>query len=417
MNTLIQTPTRRILMCVSGMSAAIITETLYALLMQDPPFVPDEIHVVTTSTGKEKIIKELLTPDSGHFHRLMQDYLPGQSMVFNADTVHVISEQRALAQASGVFAGLGNNSEPEFETCLLDDIVTDADNKAAADSIYRVMWQLKNQPNTSTQLHASVAGGRKSMSFYMGHAFSLLAEPDDILSHVLVNEPFENPALRFYYPPLHPEVRTYTEKNFKTKEEVEKSISTSQAGIKLAELSVLKLGGFMGSKDWPVKAQKSFEFAVKLAQAALEPPELLVVLKHDKGWLEVCGEKIKLSPQEFAVFALHALVRQHQEVFPEPAGLELEKLSPEFWDSLGEGFNLKTKSFKPVRSKIQAALREVIGPVAQHFTIEADSDKKKNHTEHRLTILKTAPERIQLEGLGHWLRELKTELGTNEGHE
>lgn len=416
MNTPIQTPTRRILMCVSGMSAAIITETLYALLMQDPPFVPDEIHVVTTSTGKDKIIKELLTSDRGHFHRLMQDYLPEKTVLFNADTVHVISEQRPLELASGVFAGLGNNSEPAFETCLLDDIVTDADNKAAADSIYRVMWQLKNQPNTSTQLHASIAGGRKSMSFYMGHAFSLLAEPDDILSHVLVNEPFET-VPGFYYPPLHPEVKTYI-KNFKTKEETKESISTSEAEIKLAELSVLKIGGLMGKgKDWPAKAQKSFEFAVKLTQAALEPPELHVVLKHDKGWLEVCGEKIKLSPQEFAVFALHALVRQHQEVFPEPAGLELEELSPEFWDSLGEGFNFKTKDFKPVRSKIQAALREVIGPVAQHFTIEADSDKKKNHTDRRPTILKTAPERIQLEGLGHWLRELKNELGTNKGHE
>ncbi|WP_157991654.1 hypothetical protein [Caldimonas tepidiphila] len=36
---------RRVLVCVCGMSPAVITETLYVLMHQDPPFVPDEVHV------------------------------------------------------------------------------------------------------------------------------------------------------------------------------------------------------------------------------------------------------------------------------------------------------------------------------------------------------------------------------------
>ena len=52
MNNSARSGIRRILMCVSGMSPAVVTETLYALLTQDEPFVPDEVHVITTHKGK-----------------------------------------------------------------------------------------------------------------------------------------------------------------------------------------------------------------------------------------------------------------------------------------------------------------------------------------------------------------------------
>ena len=43
---------RRILLCVSGMSPQIVTETLYALACaRSPAWIPDEIHLISTRDG------------------------------------------------------------------------------------------------------------------------------------------------------------------------------------------------------------------------------------------------------------------------------------------------------------------------------------------------------------------------------
>jgi CRISPR-associated protein (TIGR02584 family) len=389
------------------MSPAVVTETLYALLTQDVPFVPDEIHVVTTLVGKKKMVEELLEPNTGQFHQLLAEYLPGQAIRFDADTVHVIGQTRRVAPMASFWAGLGTPQAPQFEEVELKDITTEEENRAAADTIYRVMRELKAAPGT--RLHASVAGGRKSMSFYMGHAFSLLAEPQDTLSHVLVSEPFEHPDMHFYYPP-----RTPVNLQFHDRAGVLHTHCTDQAHVNLAELSVLKLGGLLG-KDWPPKAQASFDFAVRLAQAALVPPEVCVVLEDEKGWLEVCGETVELSPQQFTVFALYALARCHEDELSGGAALVLEDLPAALWESLGEDFkggqfNASTRNFNPVRSKIQDALREVVGAVAQHFTIEAGGDKKKAIGTNRPVFLKTPATCIKHRGLQGWWRQLRAVL-------
>jgi CRISPR-associated protein (TIGR02584 family) len=48
-------------------------------------------------------------------------------------------------------------------------------------------------------IHASIAGGRKTMGFYLGYALSLFGRPQDRLSHVLVSSPFESNQ-NFFYP-------------------------------------------------------------------------------------------------------------------------------------------------------------------------------------------------------------------------
>lgn len=45
---------RRILLAVTGLSPQVVTETLYALAVaQGRPFVPTEVHLVTTAKGAE----------------------------------------------------------------------------------------------------------------------------------------------------------------------------------------------------------------------------------------------------------------------------------------------------------------------------------------------------------------------------
>jgi len=52
---------REILIFVIGTTSQIITETLYSLTQEHhPPVFPDEMHVITTSRGKENIKRGLI---------------------------------------------------------------------------------------------------------------------------------------------------------------------------------------------------------------------------------------------------------------------------------------------------------------------------------------------------------------------
>lgn len=67
--------TRRILLAVTGLSPQIVTETLFALATrQDGPFVPSEIHLITTREGAQRARLALLSEHPGWFHRLRKDY-------------------------------------------------------------------------------------------------------------------------------------------------------------------------------------------------------------------------------------------------------------------------------------------------------------------------------------------------------
>ena len=167
---------RRILLCVAGLSPQIVTETLYALtVIGEPRFVPTEIHLLTTAEGAERARLTLLSEEPGWFHRLRRDYgLP--EIRFTLDTLHL------LRAADG---------RP------LNDIREVADNEALADAITAKVRELTTDPDSA--VHASIAGGRKTMGFYLGYALSLFGRPQDRLSHVLVSSPFEsNP--NFFYP-------------------------------------------------------------------------------------------------------------------------------------------------------------------------------------------------------------------------
>ncbi|MBV5299598.1 MAG: TIGR02584 family CRISPR-associated protein, partial [Rhodoferax sp.] len=76
------------------------------------------------------------------------------------------------------------------------DIRSPADNRAAADFITAQVRAIT--ADSGCALHASIAGGRKTMGFYLGYALSLFGRPQDRLSHVLVSEPFES-SYDFFY--------------------------------------------------------------------------------------------------------------------------------------------------------------------------------------------------------------------------
>ena len=52
-------PPRRVLLAVTGLKVAVVTETLHALARRDPPWLADEVHVITTGDGAAPALAEL----------------------------------------------------------------------------------------------------------------------------------------------------------------------------------------------------------------------------------------------------------------------------------------------------------------------------------------------------------------------
>ena len=259
-----QTYPRRILVVVTGMSPQVVTETTYALAVREPAWVPTEIRLVTTRMGAE-IAEQGLLNGEGWFHRLRRDYdLP--AIDFNAERILTLSDAA---------------SEP------LDDIQTPADNTAAADAITQLLCELTE--DDASALHVSIAGGRKTMGFYLGYALSLYGRRQDRLSHVLVNPPYES-LPEFFYP-------TPTEMMVKTRSG--RLVDVRDAQVGLAEIPFVRLRE--GLPEDLLAGKIRFHDAVEAAQRAIGPVELVIDLSGKR----VCagGRIFHLPPVQLAFLA------------------------------------------------------------------------------------------------------------------
>lgn len=247
---------RRVLLSLAGHSPAIITETVYALSQQDPPYVPTEIHIITTASGKQRVQQTLLG-ENGALAKLCADYnLPMPALP--VEHIHVI--QHAGAE--------------------LADIQSEADNRATADFISAVVRELTADADAS--LHVSIAGGRKTMTYYLGYSLSLFGRMQDRLSHVLVDDHYAQP--QFYYPTPYSHAIT----NPRTGE----TFDAQTVSIKLGELPFIRLReglgfakaltqGALGFYETVERVQRQFDgVQVKLHQGDLYANGLVV--KHPK---------------------------------------------------------------------------------------------------------------------------------------
>ena len=260
---------RRVLLAVSGLSPQIVTETIYALAAQaDAPFVPTEVHLITTREGAQRAELSLLSDDLGWFHRLCADFhLPG--VQFNRQHIHIIRDHAERG---------------------MDDIRTPEDNRAAADFITAQVRHFTADPNCA--LHVSIAGGRKTMGFFLGYALSLYGRDQDRLSHVLVSEPFEN-SLDFFYPTPYSRVLQTRDGRL---------ADTALAEVTLAEIPFVSLRH--GLPQALLSGHASFSDTVAAARRALAAPEL--VLDLGQRCIVAGGVRVELPPAELALLAVFA---------------------------------------------------------------------------------------------------------------
>lgn len=278
-----------ILVSVTGMTPQVVTETLYALVNVEK-IIPTEIHLITTANGRNRALRDLLDSQTGQFHAFCRDNNLTGRIRFDDTLIHVIADE------------VGHP---------LSDIRTPQDNTQAADLIVRLMQSFCSNPETS--VYVSLAGGRKTMSFFIGYALSLFGRPQDRLSHVLVSEPFENNR-DFFYPTQTPRI---------IYKQTGEPLDASEARIAMADIPFVRLRE--GLPESLLVGKTGYSETVKEAQKKIVAP---VTLSFDiKKRTVICGTfPITMPPLPFATYLWMA---QRRVLGKEPSYPE-DELVPEF---------------------------------------------------------------------------------------
>lgn len=343
---------RRILLAVTGLTPQIVTETLYALAVKsNPAFIPTEVHLITTREGAEHARLNLLSRDPGWFARCCHDYqLEGVRLV--EDNIHVLRTE---------------NGAP------LADIRTPHENELAADLITETVRELTSDPQSA--LHVSIAGGRKTMGFYVGYALSLYGRIQDRLSHVLVPAPYESHP-EFYYP-------TPYERIIHTLDRVQRPLDCRHADVTMAAIPFVRMRH--GLDERLLNGHATFSEVVASAQVGLAPPELVIDLAGSRARLG--GRTLRLAPSWLAllaVFARRALSDKGPVAAP-PKGVpdsewaqwylsEYRLIRGEMSDmeaterALQKGMD--GEYFSAHLSKLRRTLRNALGTAASHYLID-----------------------------------------------
>jgi CRISPR-associated protein (TIGR02584 family) len=352
---------RRILLCTVGLAPQIVTETLYALCVEQTRcFVPTEIYVITTAQGEARTKTMLLDPPHRQLAVFAEEYGFPVAEALTPDRIHVV---RA-------------NGEP------LADISTDLHNRAAADLIIEKVYELTSDEHAA--VHFSIAGGRKTMGFLLGSAASLFARPQDRLSHVLVEpQPLEQHP-EFFYPPKTP-------RDLYDKSDPGKSISTAKARIVLAVIPFVRLRH--GLPTLLLEGAWSFSEAVARAQTAVAAPELIID-RASQG-VSCQGIAFELTPMQFTLYSLLAKRRlcgvgndgfvhwteiggeefvAEFESLPNATIRDIGRLKRDFAKIGQPGFDInndpRSAKYEQAKTRLQERLREKLGQLSSPYEIK-----------------------------------------------
>ena len=397
---------KKILLAVTGMSPAIVTETLYALATRETPWIPDEIHLLSTSIGCNRARLQLLHKDQAVFQKFCEEYVPaGHSIRFDESCLHTFTRD-------GV---------------ELDDIHNLEDSSFVADEIARFVFEMTQDENS--EIHASIAGGRKIMGFLLGYSMSLYGRSQDRLSHVLVSEGYEtNP--NFYYP-------TQTSKVIYDKDG--KPLDTSLAKVMLAEIPILhlrnrlpkpmlkapanfsKLVEILNSDITEAKIEIDILYRIYQAKDLLDPKKVireekeLVGVKairchgfeiemsdlnasfylfmarksRDEAYVDLenitdaelleikeFGRKNKKNEEEKEVNKKYAEKKTEEKEKKNTLKMEIEKKSPIL--------NPIERFFHDRRNEIKIALLSELGPIGEKYLIKSRKPKVENESKRNI---------------------------------
>jgi len=307
---------KTILIAVSGMSPAIITETLWALSGESPAVVPDDVVIITTTKGERDIQGMLLTA--------REDW--GGKKVWEQMRADIFKRTGLPARSKRLQLKVEVIDLPDEETGVrrrADDLRTRADNDEAADFIVRVVDDCATD---DTHVIASIAGGRKTMGALLYAAMSLRAKETDRVTHVLVSEPFEFCKAFFY--PQQP-VQSLTATPFG---QPPLAVQAKDAKVEMADIQFVPLRNKFTELMEPRRTFAGLVDCYSRAERTQSAPPPVVSLNVRTEILTVNGREIALSGREIAVaaFLLHRARRGLTHIPTQPLAATL--INKEFLD-------------------------------------------------------------------------------------
>jgi len=320
---------RKILIAVTGVSPAILTETVWALAHEESGWVPDQVIAITTRMGKTAIEKLLL--NGGGWVRLQsslaKEKIPVEgALAFGAsDTIRVIGDG----------------------TRDFDDIATPEESGAAADFLLGVLRQYTEQPGT--EIVASIAGGRKTMSALMMSCISLLGRTQDRVCHVLIDDAFiaQNPG--FLFPSTKREQKA--------------------ANVQLCEIPFVRVRGWY-ENEYAGVPPSYMTLVNRFTQIAPNPANYpKITLNLNTGACSIDKKTVRLTPSEFILLTVMAqriianrMPQSWYDLEPEIAALFARKdvpLTVDWFHQLKDGKAIDVEEFRKwassARKKLKAA--------------------------------------------------------------
>ena len=260
---------RHILIALLGRTPQVLTETLYALCV-DNKIPVQEIWAVSTQEGRQAAMEKLLNKAHGQFYQLQKDYPQHCGRVrFSAE--HILVAQDGLLP--------------------LADIRNRQDSETFLELILRVLWEKTS--DAKTVLHCSLAGGRKTMSTYMALVMQMLGREQDKLYHVLLTPPEAENHADFYYPT--PGSRRLKLRNGSI-------INSARVKVELVEIPYVRL-----REKLPIELLDQRASVVELLQWAREQisalPQIPTLRLFPKRCLVCIGQhEIVLPPIQFCLY-------------------------------------------------------------------------------------------------------------------
>lgn len=282
-----------ILFAMAGLSPAILTETVWALAHEEIPVIPDRVVVVTTRAGRERLQEELFTQDA-----------KGETIW---ESLRASLEREGHSVTDRLAFGMAEDSirlcaaiDPESRlTRDLEDIRSGRENEAMANFILESLRGFVETPGT--EVIASMAGGRKTMGALLYAAMTLIGREFDQVTHVLVSEPYESPALtpRFYFPDQPEQVLT------------DANGSVCQAGKAIVELAYIPFVPLRNAFASELgQMPESFTQLVRKYRRDVRGSKVNyhVRVHTSAPLLEINGERYRLSPKEHVL--IHYLAKR-----------------------------------------------------------------------------------------------------------
>lgn len=254
-----------IFLAVIGTSPAVLSECLYYYHAEEygknRRF--SEIKVITTGTGRRKIVDQLLGEDN-IIRRLEKDLKIREGSI-------PFSEEDILVPTDPV-TGID-----------LEDFNSTEENDLASRLIN--MQVKKYTDDDCNRVTASIAGGRKTQSAMMALAFQFFGRAQDEVMHILVNDALTRPGNNWFYP------------NDPTDDEQKLSVS---------DVPVLKIGRYLSQRD-TVDVSEIFQEIQEFIIAQSPIKEIVI----EKDTFSVDGFMITLPPK-FASFYRYFLRKRKE---------------------------------------------------------------------------------------------------------